>query len=276
MKLQTVVNINTAPFLIEKSSRVLVVGSCFAENIGGKLSKVEGVEVYNNPCGVVYNPLSVERAVEIFKRGEKFSEQDLLHRDGLWHSMDFHGSFSGVDKDAVLKGINREAVDNVDIVIVTLGSAYVYFRDGRVVANCHKFPEKEFSRRRISVEESLLALKKIAGAYPTAKFIVTLSPIRHLRDGLSENFVSKATLRVAIEEFCREDSGSRVYFPAYEILMDELRDYRFTAEDMCHPTPQTATYIWERFSEQYLTKEYREAVLEALKRERHNAHRPLR
>ncbi len=282
LKLQTSVTIPTPPFQIARDSRVLIVGSCFAENIGSRLELISMVEewgersVYCNPSGIVYNPLSVATAVETIRYGKEFTASDLREHGGLWHSMEHHGKFSASTPSEVLAKINREAVESVDYIIVTLGTAFVYFMDGRAVSNCHKIPEREFQRRKITVEESLLALERIAAAYPSAKVIVTLSPIRHLRDGLSENSLSKATLRVAIDEFCSKDRASRVYFPAYEILLDELRDYRFTTEDMCHPTEQTREYIWERFAEVFLHSSVVDSVKEAQRAERAAAHRPLR
>ncbi len=277
MKLSTPVQITTPPFTIEPHHRVLVVGSCFAENIGEHLALLDGERITKNPTGVMYNPLSVARSVEIFRTGEHFSHRDLVEYGGLWHSMDFHGSFSSPSPEQALLNMNsRGTVPDIDVVVVTLGTAFVYFREGRVVANCHKMPEREFQRRRITVEESSDALRRIYEAYPNARFVVSLSPIRHLRDGLEQNSLSKATLRLALAEFCEADPERRVYFAANEILLDELRDYRFTATDMCHPTEQAREIIWERFAAAYLSAEYQQQLLLAQKEARRRAHRPLR
>ncbi len=277
MKLQTVVDIKEPMFRIGLGDRVVVVGSCFAELIGGRLEGALPLGcVWNNPVGVVYNPLSVARAVEILSTGERFIADDLVHRDGLWHCMDFHGRYSASEAEAVLQKINRESVVGVDVVVVTLGTAFVYSYGGRVVANCHKIPEKEFTRRRISVVETVDALERVARCYPQARIVVSLSPIRHLRDGLTENSISKSTLRVGIDEFCACNPHQREYFPAYEIMIDQLRDYRFTAPDMCHPTQQARDYIWERFAERFLTEELAVADKLAHKRFLANQHRPLR
>ncbi len=278
LKLQTEVKIPKAPFRVVAGGNILIIGSCFAENIGSKLELIDGLEarVYCNPSGVVYNPLSVAIACENFRYGRKFSQSELREHNKLWHSMLHHGKFSASTPQEVLTKINRDAVEEIDYIVITLGTAFVYFMEGEVVSNCHKIPEREFSRRKISVQECVDALQRVANCYPKAKIIVSLSPIRHLRDGLSENSLSKATLRVAIDKFCGENSQDRFYFPSYEILIDELRDYRFTAEDMCHPTTQTKDYIWHRFSDTMLEDKLIEMVSSAIKEQRAAAHRPLR
>lgn len=278
MKFLTEVALPPAPFEISSTDRVLVVGSCFAEHTAAKLALAESLNhtIYNNPFGVIYNPLSIARCAEILRRGEQFDVSDLVEHDGLWHSMDFHGKFSASTPDEVLVKINRQAVESLDFVIVTLGTAYVYFRQGRVVANCHKLPENEFVRRRISAEESLAALNRLAELYPDAKFVCSLSPIRHLRDGLTENSASKATLRLALDQFCAADPDSRFYFPAYELLVDELRDYRYTEVDMCHPTIQTRDYIFEKFAKLLLSTELQQSIADGLRAAKTASHRSLR
>ncbi len=281
MKLQTLVEIPKPNFVITPTHRVAIVGSCFADNIASKMElinssdKWEELLVYNNPVGIVYNPLSVVRSLEILRSGEVFCAEDLVLRDGLYHSMAHHGKFSHSTSEKTLEAINRGQVESLDYIIITLGTIYTYFYNGTAVANCHKIPDKEFTRRPLTLSEISQALGKVASLYPTSKIIITLSPIRHLRDGLIANSLSKATLRVAIEEFCAHDTTSRFYFPSYELMMDELRDYRFTAEDMCHPTPQARDYIWHRFSTLLLSNDYREALLQKERTLRRTAHRPL-
>lgn len=284
LKLQTVVDIEKPKFAISAKNRVLVLGSCFAQHLGEQLRY--GVEdeflvewgkrkLYSNPNGVVYNPLSVARVAEILCSGEQFAQEDLVEWQDMFHSMDFHGAFSRPSAQEVLELINREKLTGVDRVVITLGSSFVYFRDGKAVANCHRLPEREFERRRISVEEILEALERVAELFPEAKMVLTLSPIRHLRDGLVENSASKALLRVALDEFCRRDVESRFYFPAYEIVMDELRDYRFTEADMCHPTLQTRDYVWERFSELLIDVDLQRSIFAGVRAARRMAHRPI-
>lgn len=278
MKLITEVCLPAAPFKISSADRTLVIGSCFAEFTASKLALADQnhTYIYSNPFGVVYNPLSIARCVEIFRSGEQFGAADLVQRDGLFHSMDFHGSFSAPTASEVLSKINRAPIDDLDVIIVTLGTAYVYFRQGRVVANCHKLPEAEFTRQRISVDQTVAALNGLAELYPKAKFVCSLSPIRHLRDGLSENSASKATLRLALDQFCAASPQTRIYFASYEILLDELRDYRFTKSDMCHPTEQACQYIFEKFANLLLTPEFQQKIADGQRIVRHASHQPLR
>lgn len=274
MNLLTPVHIPPCDYIIEPEARGLIVGSCFAAAIGEKLS-VSDFDVTLNPQGVLYNPLSTAKGVELLRGGANFTREHLAWRDGLWHSFAHHGSFSADNPEQVLAGINHDAVDRFDYIIVTLGTSWVYERQGEVVANCHKFPEVEFLRRRISVAETLHALQRIRAAYGSAYMVLTVSPIRHLRDGLIENGVSKASLRVACDEFCALDSAAS-YFPAYEILMDELRDYRFYADDMLHPSRVAVELIFERFAQLLLDDQGRSMVRQGEKRSRAAAHRPMR
>lgn len=273
MKFLTPVILPNFDFKISPKDRVLVVGSCFAQSIGDRLAVLDGV--VNNPFGVLYNPLSIADAADALKQGRQFSASDLVFRDGLWHSFAHHGSFSDSNAGEVLRRINRTPAPDFDYIIITLGSAYVYERSGVVVANCHKFPEVEFTRRRANVGECADALKSIAELYPASKIILTVSPIRHLRDGLAANFLSKSTLRLAIAEIAEFLPQQVFYFPSYEILTDELRDYRYTTADMCHPTEQAAAYIFEKFSACALSDSTIQTITQAEKQAKHNAHRPL-
>lgn len=274
IKLATAVDVPSYDFTITPASRGLVVGSCFAASLGERLAG-GGVQVEVNPSGVVYNPLSMALAVENYRYGTRFSASDLVERDGLWHSFAHHGSFSDPDPDRVLGRINRQAAQGaVDYIVLTLGTAYVYERGGAVVANCHKFPDREFTRRRITVAESVEALGRIRAAYPSAYILLTVSPIRHLRDGLSANSASKATLRLACEEFIAADSFSG-YFPSYEIVIDELRDYRFYAADMTHPTPLAVDLVFEKFAAAMLSPSVQQMIKEGARRAKAAAHRPL-
>lgn len=284
LKLQTVVDIKKPQFTISAENRVLVLGSCFAQHLAEQLRYGVGEEslvewgqrrLYSNPNGVVYNPLSVARVAQILHIGEQFAEDDLVEWQQMYHAMDFHGSFSRSTKLEALRAVNRESVQGVDRVVITLGTSFVYFREGRVVANCHRLPEREFERRRITLQESVDALERVAECYPEAKIVVTVSPIRHLRDGLVENSVSKSLLRVACDEFCNRDPQNRFYFPSYEIVMDELRDYRFTEADMCHPTLQTKDYVWERFSELLIDEDLQRSIFAGGRAAKAKAHRPI-
>lgn len=274
IKLATAVDVPSYDFTITPASRGLVVGSCFATALGERLIGGE-LTVELNPSGVAYNPLSIALSIENYRYGTRFQASDLVERDGLWHSFAHHGSFSDPDPDRVLGRINRQAARGaVDYIILTLGTAYVYERGGAVVANCHKFPEREFTRRRITVAEAVAALARVRAAYPSAYILLTVSPIRHLRDGLSANSASKATLRLACEEFVAVDHFSG-YFPSYEIMIDELRDYRFYAADMLHPTPLAVDLVFEKFASAMLSPQVQQMITDGARRAKAASHRPL-
>lgn len=234
-----------------------MLGSCFADNVAAKMGEYY-FQVTANPFGTLYNPVSIANALMLHEVPE------LVEYGGLWHSMYHHGACSAADKETaaarcgesirVLQTAFREA----NVVIVTFGTAWVYERDGQVVANCHKMPAEWFTRRRLDVEEIVAVWQPIVEAHPEKHFIFTVSPIRHIKDGLHENQLSKGTLLLAVEQIASALSGGvgrACYFPSYEIMVDELRDYRFYADDMVHPTPLAINYIWERFVETYMTQD---------------------
>lgn len=252
------------------------------------------MQVTCNPFGTLYNPLSIANAIQ----SSAVSHQpSVVFYDGLWHSMAHHGSFSRTTKEEAEKAVAesvetmQRALEEATVVIVTFGTAWVYeltdermkeLTNERIVGNCHKMPEKWFSRRRLTVEEIVEAWQPILAQYPDKKWLFTVSPIRHIRDGLHENQVSKATLLMAVEELRaksqepRDESRDRIcYFPSYEIVMDELRDYRFYAEDLVHPSSMAVEYIWERFCETFCTSQTINAMRIAHKEWKFAHHRPL-
>ncbi|MDE5622774.1 MAG: GSCFA domain-containing protein [Alistipes sp.] len=230
--------------------RILTLGSCFAEHIAGQLAAAK-FRVVSNPTGILFNPLSVVAALRGYAAPVRREE---LHTDGeRWFHYGFHGDFSDRDPDAALRRMNeaREAgvaaLAAADRVIVTFGTAWVYERQGEVVANCHRRPAAEFVRRRLTVGEIVEAVAgAVEGALAGKRIILTVSPVRHLGDGLAGNALSKAVLRLAAEELAAR-CGEVEYFPAFEILTDDLRDYRFYADDLVHPAPQAVAYIREKF-----------------------------
>lgn len=247
----------TTPIYIKPSDwhigypdRVLMLGSCFADSIAEKMQQYY-FQVTANPFGTLYNPMSIANAIRLHE------VPTLVEWGGLWHSMYHHGSFSDVNREHVAKHcaesirVLQQALTDAGVVIITFGTAWVYEQDGTIVANCHKMPQDNFSRRRLSVEEIVETWQPLVEAYKDKHFIFTVSPIRHIKDGLHENQLSKATLLLAVEKLNRQ-AGSD-YFPSYEILLDELRDYRFYADDMLHPSPVAVQYIWERFVQTYMT-----------------------
>jgi hypothetical protein len=258
---------------IDFGDRVMFLGSCFAENIGVKMSKSH-FNVRINPFGKMYNPMTVSMACKRMLNPVRFGEKDLFFHNGLYGSFFHHSSFSKPDMEDCLKNMNESLeiavkdFHNLSHLIITFGSAYIYcLKENRtIVANCHKRPETDFLRERISVDqitkewsERIPDLLKIN---PALKLIFTVSPIRHFRDGGHNNQVSKATLMLS-EQILMEMYPENVsYFPVYEIMMDELRDYRFYAEDMIHPSSLAINHIWERFCKTYMTGDTRYLVNE--------------
>lgn len=261
MELQTFVDISKAENTINYQERGLIVGSCFADGVGRYFLQ-HGFDVTVNPLGTLYNPTSIADAVVNIATREKFDDHNLLQHDAMWHSMMHHGSFSCEDKNELLDKINVHVDNNFDYIVVTFGTAWVYQYKGRVVANCHKLPAKEFVRKRLSVDQVVIQIERMLEAFPQSKFLFTVSPIRHLKDGLVENSLSKAILRCAISEVVQRYKRCE-YFPAFEIVNDQLRDYRFYKTDMVHVSDQAVDYILERFTDAFFddqTKKYSKEV----------------
>jgi len=259
MKFQTEVQIPGFAWQTGYQRRNLFMGSCFTENIGQKMETLK-YPVDINPFGILYNPVSVANGLRFLLQRKKFTEQDLIHYNGLWHSFFHHSRFSSPDKNEALTTINNrieksaEFLKNAGFLFITFGTAWVYDYKltGQTVSNCHKIPEKEFRRFRLTpgeiVEDYRQLLSEIRDFDPEIKVVFTVSPIRHWKDGAIENQRSKATLLLAIDQLIREFGEEYCnYFPAYEIVMDELRDYRFYAEDMIHLSVSAVNHIWEKF-----------------------------
>lgn len=250
------------PVKIKLSDSLLLVGSCFTEQIGKKLA-AHKFKTIENPNGILFNPISIARALKSYTSETVFNEGDLFFYNELWASRAHHTRFSHPEKLQALQNINTEYkaatdfIKRADWILLTLGSAFVYeWKDidpkndyENVAANCHKIPTDKFNRRLLSPLEIVAALKEMQEAVlivnPTAKFIFTISPVRHLREGFIENNRSKAALIQAVHELTN-DSNS-FYFPAYELVIDDLRDYRFFAEDLVHPNYAATNYVWEKF-----------------------------
>ena len=283
MKLYTTVHVTPSEKKIGYGDKILLLGSCFADNIGAKFEE-HYFQTTINPFGTLYNPASIAKAV--LDMGYGPSGMGLVEHNGLWHSMMHHGSYSGVDKEEVIARCEeseiqmREALQQASVVIVTFGTAWVYEYNGEVVANCHKLPANRFVRRRLTVDEIVDMWQPIIASMPDKHWIFTVSPIRHVKDGLHENQVSKAILLQAVDRLISmslsynlsTETLHRSYFPSYEIMLDELRDYRFYAEDMVHPSAVAVDYIWQRFVETYMTTDTQQEmrILHQLWRDRHH------
>lgn len=277
MKFRTEIDIAPLHTRIGYEHRTLALGSCFAEQIGARLARAK-FRVTVNPTGILFNPLSIVAALHSYRTPVGREE---LHCDGgRWFHFGFHGDFAAPTADEALQRMNAArragagALDAADRVVLTLGTAWVYERGGEVVANCHRQPAAQFTRRRLAVEEVTGALAAaIEGPLAGREIILTVSPVRHLGDGLAGNAASKATLRLAAEQLTERYAGVS-YFPAYEILTDDLRDYRFYADDLVHPSPQAVAYIWEKFSAAALTPEAQALLPEVEAIAAAAAHRP--
>lgn len=264
MQLSTIIDISKPNWNISYSDQLLFIGSCFSQNMYKKMSEYY-FRVACNPFGELYNPISICNCLSRLVSGNEFCMDELVEHAGLFHSMMHHGDFSHTTQEATLKHINRRlqdgrnALKNASVIIITLGSAYVYELNGNVVGNCHKLPSNLFVRKRLSIDETHQAIATIINVIhdlnADARIIFTVSPVRHVKDGLHENQISKSTLLCALD-YCLSNldlslQSNVSYFPSYEIMMDELRDYRYYANDFVHPSELAVNYIWDRFTNTY-------------------------
>lgn len=282
LRLQTPVQTDASDVRITLRDKVVVLGSCFADNVGDKLRNA-GFDVCVNPFGTLYNPFSIAQAVARLDSAEPFTEGECVPMGagaGLICSFSHHTSFARPDTAAFLEAANTALASasafwkNCNKVIITSGTIYAFHHGGRVVANCLKRPAAEFERIPMTLDEAEGSLRGIVEGHPDKEFIFTVSPVRHMADGAHGNQLSKSTLLLATEAVTASHPGC-AYFPAYEIVMDELRDYRFYAEDMVHPSQQAVGYIWERFCESVVAPEDRNALLANEKAWRASQHRQL-
>lgn len=284
MNFRTQVELPERQTEIRHSERMMFFGSCFAENIGNLLAENKfGCDV--NPFGVLYNPCSIAKALRQVMEGKVYCKDDLFSSRGEWHSWMHHSSFSASSSEKCLEQINgrlkkaADALPAMDWLAITWGTAYVYWHQEQkeVIGNCHKQPDKMFSRLMLGVDtivgEYRELLSQLKNINPRMKFLFTVSPIRHAKDGMHGNQLSKSTLLLAADELCRSCSDC-YYFPSYEIMMDELRDYRFYADDMLHPSRKAIEYIWYCFSKCFFSKETNAVLQEWEDIKRGLAHKP--
>jgi hypothetical protein len=265
MKLQTHISIpKETQNLIDYNSKLVLLGSCFSENMGRKFEyfKFQNIQ---NPFGIFFHPKAIEKFIQQVISKKIFSEADIFFENERWHSFDAHSSLSCVDKNQLLEKLNfgiektNLALQNANHCFITLGTSWVYktIETSEIVANCHKIPQKKFTKELLSITEITESLQHIItllkAINPTIAIIFTVSPVRHLKDGFIENTQSKAHLIAAIHSVLK--SENLFYFPSYEIMMDELRDYRFYEEDMLHPNKIAIEYIWEKLVNSYFSDE---------------------
>lgn len=260
MEFYTRIAIPRSSFAFTHEGLILLFGSCFVENIGKKLEENK-FSIDLNPFGILYNPFSIANAIRHLINPIKFTGKELFQKEGIYHSFLHHSRFSSSSESECLKRINQQIelsaqhIKTASRMIITFGTAWVYQlkETGQIVSNCHKLPDRLFTRRLLTSKEVTnewhLLLQLLWGINPGLKILFTVSPIRHWKDGAHGNQLSKATLLLAIDELQHAYPEQIHYFPSYEIMMDELRDYRFYADDLLHPSMQAVEYIWERFSE---------------------------
>lgn len=302
MELTTKIPIPKADFEIEAGAKVLLLGSCFADEVGAKI-KAGGFDALVNPFGTLYNPASIAALLFRSISEKEYTEEgeELLHDDlqNVWHSWMHHSRFSSACKEELVQKLNETMMQvgdflrKADVLIITLGTAIIYRmkETGMLVANCHKQPDALFDRQRLSVSDIAdqwqALLQQLESINPKMKVVFTVSPIRHKRDGMHVNQISKGILLQAVDELVNaklvsgklvndKSSNSKcTYFPAYEIMLDELRDYRFYADDMIHPSPLAVEYIWQRFQDTFFSNKTKDSVAKATKDFARTQHRTI-
>ena len=286
MDFTTSIPISKSSNPIDYDSRIISLGSCFAQNIGDKFSYFKFQNTVN-PFGIIFNPVSIENLIFRVVNNQLFTENDIFSHNDLWHCFEVHSELSHSDKTIFLDRLNQILSDfHLQIFKsthfqITYGTSWVYRNksSNSIVANCHKVPQSQFEKEILSVatiEKSIQnTIDLIQKVNPNCYFIFTVSPVRHIKDGFIENQRSKAHLITAIQQILNPKSSFLNYFPSYEIMMDELRDYRFYAEDMLHPSQTAIDYIWKRFSENYISEENFATMEEVCSIQKGLAHRPF-
>ena len=285
MEFRTKVEIEAVRDRVDYDSRICMLGSCFAENIGQRL-KYYRFRTELNPCGIVYNPMSVANVLKLVLAKYRFTERDLLYNTDKWVSLYHHGCFSAPTKELCLEHINErlgraaDGFEKTDLLLMTFGTAWVYrYKErGMIVANCHRFPAGDFERFCLTPEEIVGVyrplIRQLREVNPKLRIVFTVSPIRHWKDGAHGNQLSKAVLLLAIDKLVQEFPDV-YYFPAYDIVMDELRDYRFYGEDMLHISSLAVEYIWEKFKGTWISPAIEPLMKRVDKLNKSLAHRPF-
>lgn len=283
MQFSTPVSVSKSNNLIDYSSTILAVGSCFAENMGEKFSYFKFQNTVN-PFGIIFNPFSIEKLIERVVNQTLFSEKDVFFHNDLWHCFEVHSELSNPIKEELIDNLNailtstRNQIVKATHIIITYGTSWVYRNreTNAIVANCHKVAQNQFTKEILSVptiEQSIQnTIDLIRQLNPSCNFIFTISPVRHIKDGIVENQRSKAHLISAIHS---SEFTIHNYFPSYEIMMDELRDYRFYANDMLHPSQQAIDFIWIKFFENYVAEKEFKTMQEVCDIQKALAHRPF-
>ena len=286
MKLQTNIKLEKQPHhQIDYSSKLMLLGSCFSENIGGKFEYFK-FQSKINPFGILFHPVALENLITRSINQDFYAEDELIYHNEIWSCFDAHSKLNSVLKDDLLSKLNEQIklmhqqINASTHVIITLGTAWVYryIATDKIVANCHKIPQKQFQKELLSINDIVASLENIIALIrslnPKVNFIFTVSPVRHLKDGFVENNRSKAHLLSAIHQVV-EPRKQLFYFPSYEIMMDELRDYRYYNQDMIHPNNVAVEYIWEKFKTVWLAEDAIGISQKVVNIQTKKAHRPF-
>ncbi|MCR9226031.1 MAG: GSCFA domain-containing protein [Flavobacteriaceae bacterium] len=284
MELQTKIPLTPSDNPIDYQSKLVLLGSCFVENIGAKLDYFQFQQL-QNPFGVLFHPLAIENLVQRAIEGKTYQQAEIFEQGGVWRCFDAHSDLRSGSSEELLQLLNqrlKETKTNLEAsshIIITLGTAWVYEYNtsGKAVANCHKVPQKQFTKKLLSKTEIELSLQHIRrliqNVNSKTQIIFTVSPVRHIKDGFVENQRSKAHLITALHQKINGHNVS--YFPSYEIMMDELRDYRFYGKDMIHPNELAVDYIWEKFKSVWISSESYAVMDEVDAVQKRLLHRPF-
>lgn len=285
MDFRTQIQVPKSNFQFDHQQFLLSMGSCFADRMGGKL-KVNKFQVAVNPLGISYNPISIARHLDTALTRTSLSPAQHDDASDVWFSYDLHSQWNSADRNRfesdTKAALNRMSDDlrKTNVLIVTFGTAWIFQLKNthHIVANCHRSPASLFERRLLSLSEIIenwtKLLQSLKKEIPDLKVILTVSPVRHIKDGLVDNGISKSTLRMASHQLA-ETFSDVAYFPSYEIMMDDLRDYRFYKDDLIHPTEFAEAYIWEKFIDTYTSPQTQSLLKTWGKLQREMAHRPF-
>ena len=288
MEFRTALSLKKIPdeVQIKYTSSVVFLGSCFSDNIGEKCLYYK-FNALVNPFGVLFHPMAIAQLVKRAVNVVPFQEDELISKDQHYYAFEVHSSFSDTNKQRLIQRLNetlnavREFLIKASHVVITLGTAWVYehIASNRVVANCHKIPQKAFSKRLLSIQEIVASLneihKSILSVNQHVQMVFTVSPVRHLKDGFIENQRSKSHLIAAVHEMVSKAHQNTRYFPSYELMLDDLRDYRFYEPDMIHPNAIAIAYIWEGFKQCYINKAAHPTMSEVEAIQKGLAHKPF-
>ncbi|MFZ2282506.1 MAG: GSCFA domain-containing protein [Lutibacter sp.] len=284
MNFRTNIQLQKEENRIDYASKLLLIGSCFSENISKKLAYYK-FDADSNPFGILFNPKAIETLILNSLNEKIYAEKDVFLLNERWHCFDAHSDLSSSDKNELLHNLNlavkstNKRLKEATHIIITLGTSWIYrfIETNAIVGNCHKVPQKKFAKEMLSVDEITASLKniyhQISAVNPKSTVIFTVSPVRHIKDGFVENSLSKAHLLTAIHQTLEVVHGK--YFPSFEMMMDDLRDYRFYNSDMIHPNETAVDYVWEHFKHVWLAENTASIIKEVETIQKGLAHKPF-